>query len=209
MSWRNCLQTETTNQNCSYRTGSDPNGQPKSAKPKSPVPFLNNNFVWKTELQINISQTEPDEQLQHKAIFTKGCFLWIFPLSEWQPWRTWSRCSKTCGSGTRRRTRSCTNGPGCSGLNEDTETCIVTQCPGEKANLYKYIYSFEYHVLLNYIHACQKINYTIIWIYAVWIHDFFISCYFHRESIFSNPLRSLNTLNRKPMLSTIMGLLLL
>jgi len=51
-------------------------------------------------------------------------------LSEWQLWSTWNRCSKTCGSGTRRRTRSCTNGPGCSGLNEDTEICNATKCPG-------------------------------------------------------------------------------
>jgi len=95
------------------------------------------NVVGKTKFQIDVSQTKPDEQLQHKAIFTEGCFHLVLLLPEWQPWRTWSRCSKTCGSGARRRTRSCTNGPGCSGLNEDTETCIVTQCPGEKANRYK------------------------------------------------------------------------
>jgi len=67
----------------------------------------------------------------------------------------------TCGNGARSRTRSCTNGPGCIGLNEDEEVCNVTKCPGEKANRNKYIYSFEYHILLNFNNSSRKTNSTI------------------------------------------------
>ena len=188
-------QTETVNtvmahtEKANTETAQTETASANRTERKSPVPFLNNNCVGKMKLQINVSQTKPDEQLQNKAIFTKGSFQLVLPLSEWQPWRAWSRCSNTCGNGSKRRTRSCTNGPGCIGLNEDTETCILTQCPGEKANRYKYIFSFEYHVVLSFNSSSQKIDHTIFWIDAVWIYDVFSSSNFHNEGIFFNQLQ--------------------
>jgi len=99
------------------------------------------------------------EKISYSQIYNVG---WILSLTEWQPWRTWSRCSKTCGNGARSRTRSCTNGPGCIGLNEDKEVCNVTKCPGEKGNRNKYVYSFEYHILLNFNNSSRKTNSTIV-----------------------------------------------
>ena len=56
------------------------------------------------------------------------------------PWGNWSACSVSCGEGSQRRSRSCTNpppqhgGPTCSeqGLGEATEDqpCNAGHCPG-------------------------------------------------------------------------------
>ena len=54
-------------------------------------------------------------------------------------WSYWSQCTKSCGSGTQRRSRSCTNplpangGQNCSGQGQATElqTCNAHSCPGE------------------------------------------------------------------------------
>ena len=56
------------------------------------------------------------------------------------PWGDWSACSVTCGAGSKRRSRSCTNpspkhgGPTCieQGLGEATEdqSCNASPCPG-------------------------------------------------------------------------------
>ncbi|XP_076443960.1 coadhesin-like [Babylonia areolata] len=51
----------------------------------------------------------------------------------WTDWSQYSRCSKTCGSGTRRRTRIC-KGDGtdcshlCSGANSETVNCKNEEC---------------------------------------------------------------------------------
>ncbi|XP_020614506.1 coadhesin-like [Orbicella faveolata] len=52
-------------------------------------------------------------------------------------WSYWSQCTKSCGSGTQRRSRSCTNplpansGRNCSGLGQATELqrCNTHNCP--------------------------------------------------------------------------------
>ena len=54
-------------------------------------------------------------------------------------WGEWSKepsaCSKTCGDGTRKYTRSKSvkeeNGGICSGTSENTEKCNLGECPGE------------------------------------------------------------------------------
>lgn len=53
----------------------------------------------------------------------------------WSEWATWGRCSATCGTGIRRRRRTCTRpapkngGAPCSGCEEDVETCGTWPCP--------------------------------------------------------------------------------
>ena len=54
-------------------------------------------------------------------------------------WGDWVKgeCSKTCGSGTRTKTRTekvpqSNNGSPCQGSSTDTENCNTKPCPGEK-----------------------------------------------------------------------------
>ena len=55
----------------------------------------------------------------------------------WTQWSSWSSCSRTCGVGSRTRTRSCTNpapqggGADCVGSTSGTESCNIVACPGE------------------------------------------------------------------------------
>ena len=53
------------------------------------------------------------------------------------PWSNWSQCSKSCGGGQRKRTRSCSNPPPsrcgktCVGDNEEVANCNTQACPGK------------------------------------------------------------------------------
>ncbi|KAK4320514.1 hypothetical protein Pmani_008631 [Petrolisthes manimaculis] len=53
----------------------------------------------------------------------------------WSEWGEWSRCSASCGSGIRRRRRTCSRpsprngGADCTGCEEDTERCGDWPCP--------------------------------------------------------------------------------
>lgn len=54
-------------------------------------------------------------------------------------WTAWSQCSSSCGSGSRYRTRSCTNpapsfgGQPCYNIggDEEVEACLQRDCPGK------------------------------------------------------------------------------
>ena len=54
----------------------------------------------------------------------------------WGPWKTWSSCSKTCGGGTKTRSRTKTkaepNGGNCSGSGRDIKTCNTQSCAGKQ-----------------------------------------------------------------------------
>ncbi|KAL8616330.1 hypothetical protein ACOMHN_056273 [Nucella lapillus] len=55
----------------------------------------------------------------------------------WGAWMSWSRCSVTCGQGTRSRTRQCDHPPpsgggrGCTGNRMDFGQCVSAVCPAE------------------------------------------------------------------------------
>ena len=78
------------------------------------------------------------------------------------PWGNWSACSVSCGEGSQRRSRSCTNppprhgGPTCleQGLGEATEdqACNARPCPGNNVTFLKHRFNmvvFHYDVIQN------------------------------------------------------------
>jgi len=60
------------------------------------------------------------------------------PCPEWPPWSEWSLCSATCGEGSRRRTRRCSQGEDANGVNpcgegDDSQDEVCDSgapCPG-------------------------------------------------------------------------------
>ena len=76
-------------------------------------------------------------------VFAKFLLHWNFHLSAvngmYGTWSLWSECDRTCGGGSRVRSRSCTNPPAqfggsdCSALGptEETELCNLNSCPGK------------------------------------------------------------------------------
>lgn len=65
-------------------------------------------------------------------------FLFFFLLVDggFSEWTEFSKCSASCGEGSRKRTRSCTNplpahnGKQCIGETVETEDCKIKECPG-------------------------------------------------------------------------------
>ena len=53
----------------------------------------------------------------------------------------WSKCTKTCETGTQTRTRTCTNpepqygGADCAGTAKETQNCNTHPCPSKKNRL--------------------------------------------------------------------------
>jgi len=71
------------------------------------------------------------ESTQSKACSVKPC-----PVNgEFTTWSTFGKCSKDCGGGVKRRTRTCTNpapahgGENCTGLLAEEEPCNKQACP--------------------------------------------------------------------------------
>ncbi|KAI1293481.1 Netrin receptor UNC5C [Halotydeus destructor] len=70
---------------------------------------------------------------QHQTVQSKKATVNFSLQGEWSPWSAWSECSTKCGSGFRKRTRSCSNslGPGfgCKGDAEQLSECKVHCVP--------------------------------------------------------------------------------
>ena len=55
----------------------------------------------------------------------------------WSPWQPWGSCTRSCGSGSQTRIRTCTNPPprnggnNCLGANLQCRSCNSNSCPGE------------------------------------------------------------------------------
>ena len=62
--------------------------------------------------------------------------LFILVNGQWSAWLSWGACSRTCGGGAQRRSRTCTNPPprnggaACSGGRFQTRQCNSNGCPG-------------------------------------------------------------------------------
>ena len=71
---------------------------------------------------------------------------------KWKTWGEWTPCSKTCGKGTKKRSRSCASKPiqnggfPCKGPKTEWKMCNPSLCIGNtKLNSLKY--SFLYVVI--------------------------------------------------------------
>ena len=59
----------------------------------------------------------------------------------WGAWRPWSTCTKTCGGGVKRRTRTCSNpapkngGRACTGSSAESQACNTLPCKGKRLQL--------------------------------------------------------------------------
>ena len=67
---------------------------------------------------------------------TGECMVAHCPVdSFWNSWQQWTKCSSTCGSGSRARKRECPDpqfgGLVCSGTDKEVEKCTLTSCAGE------------------------------------------------------------------------------
>ena len=66
--------------------------------------------------------------------------IFVFYLANggWSAYGAYGACSKTCGGGTKKRTRTCTNpkpfggGSSCSGASTQTISCNTGCCPGKE-----------------------------------------------------------------------------
>ena len=83
-------------------------------------------FLGKTCLELNLGLPKEEKKCQDKACPIDGGF------TDWSPF---GECSKPCGEGVRKRTRTCSNPPpqfdgkNCEGKAEETEACNVKPCP--------------------------------------------------------------------------------
>ncbi|KAK2558439.1 Chymotrypsinogen 2 [Acropora cervicornis] len=68
-----------------------------------------------------------------KTYCKKSCGL--CRIASWGSWTSWSVCSKTCGNGLKKRTRTCSmpaaqnGGLACSGSSQQTARCNTQRCP--------------------------------------------------------------------------------
>ena len=80
----------------------------------------------------------------------------------WGQWAAYGQCSRTCGSGTKKRQRLCNKptplhgGLFCPGLASQTVRCIKNPCPTSKYNIHthnaftkRFKYSCLFQVLIN------------------------------------------------------------
>ena len=69
-------------------------------------------------------------------LFTQTETLFALVNGRWSAWLSWGACSRTCGGGAQRRSRTCTNPPprnggaACSGGRFQTRQCNSIGCPG-------------------------------------------------------------------------------
>jgi len=61
-------------------------------------------------------------------------------VNNWGPWGSWTGCSRTCGTGTKTRSRTCTNpapsndGLQCHGYKDGSKPCYTKPCPNSDSD---------------------------------------------------------------------------
>ena len=102
--------------------------------------------------------------------------------TKWSDWQTWSQCSNSCGSGTRRRLRVCEYsasgkiGRTCTGSELEYGTCFITHCPGKLIFLFTssvYFYRASIYIFLRSVSVLKtKVWWTgcvmVIEVYTGW-----------------------------------------
>lgn len=83
------------------------------------------------QYKTNTAENCPPKNLRE----TQPCNVKCCPIDgRYTPWSQWSTCSVTCGSGIRKRQRTCTdpkpscNGKSCRGCAVDTQVCNTQPC---------------------------------------------------------------------------------
>jgi len=83
-----------------------------------------------------------EKTIQVREIIRHHVFAWQYlfcrlQLTVWEAWGAWSRCTKTCGTGTQHRNRQCyfpprvTQGEFCTGgKSSERVDCNTDDCPG-------------------------------------------------------------------------------
>ena len=89
-------------------------------------------------------------------VYEHGLIFVISVDGNWSAWGSWDECSVTCGGGTQRRSRSCTNPPmahggkPCTGPSKMIQDCNMhVMCPG-KLNRY-----YEVNTTMDFVENCQ------------------------------------------------------
>lgn len=92
---------------------------------------------------------------QQKSFTVQGFFVfWVFFLlpvnGNWSQWEAWSSCSATCGSGSKTRTRTCTDpkpahgGKKCVGVSVEVGDCVLgRKCSGLLVHVLSLIISIQ------------------------------------------------------------------
>ena len=102
--------------------------------------------VQKVATQLHVQVKQECSILYFYSVRVFMLYFCVTVDGGWTQWSSWSSCSRSCGVGSRIRTRTCTNpapkggGAGCVGAASNTESCNTIACPGEiKELLHTYV----------------------------------------------------------------------
>ncbi|CAD5234701.1 unnamed protein product [Bursaphelenchus xylophilus] len=70
-----------------------------------------------------------EQQCQGKPSELRDCTPEPEPCERYSAWSEWSKCSVTCGDGTRKRTRKCESGNNCTEKLMEIKKCAEEECP--------------------------------------------------------------------------------
>ena len=95
--------------------------------------------------------------------------------AEWEAWGRWSKCSMSCGLGSRVRGRSCSEqavdgSKGCSGNSFESEDCQSAACPGWlKTFLFSLTTQKSINVLKIHMYHCSwmAIVGSMVWVHGL------------------------------------------
>ena len=94
-------------------------------------------IILKETLLPKIVSKKNSSRVWPPSTFFTTNFLVVFLLvnCQWHAWDQWTDCTKTCGGGTRTRSRGTVpaqhGGKECEGKSTETEACNTNPCPGD------------------------------------------------------------------------------